>query len=465
MTLPSESHLPALLQTLSIAAQPLKFLDSCDREFGNTFTLRVLGVNSPPVVFFSDPNAIQAIFTTLADHLELGKVTHVFRPLVGNQSLIMQQGERHQRSRQLLMPALHREQLYNQGTLICQLAQQQIANWQPGQAIAIRQEMSEISLMVILQVVFGLAPGERYEQLRSLLRDLLEAITSPLYSMQFFFPILQQNLGSWSPWGDFLKRQVQIDALIYAEIEERKAQDLSDLKEKSAKADRTDILSVLMTARDDQGEAMSDQELRDQLMTLLLLGHETTASGLTWAFYWIHRHPDCLDRLRAEIATAENAVAISQLPYLTAVCKEALRVYPIALISQPRKVKQTVTIGNHEYEPGTVLIPCIYLTHRSAAIYENPEQFQPERFLERKFSPYEFLAFGGGNRSCIGMALSLFEMKLVLATVLSQYEFRTNLDRDIRPIRRGITFVPPDVFRLIILKQQNITGSRTVALV
>jgi cytochrome P450 family 110 len=456
MTLPPESRLPALLQTLSIAAQPLKFLESCDREFGKTFTLRVLGVKSPPVVFFSNPNAIQAIFTTLSDHLELGKVTHVFRPLVGNQSLIMQEGTRHQRSRQLLMPALHREQLYNQGTLIRQLAQQQMATWQPGQAIAIRQEMSEISLMVILQVVFGLEPGERYECLRSLLRDLLEAITSPLYSMQFFFPILQQNLGNWSPWGDFLNRQAQIDALIYAEIEERKTRDLSD---------RTDILSVLMTARDDQGEAMSDQELRDQLMTLLLLGHETTASGLTWAFYWIHRNPDCLERLRAEIASEENAVAISQLPYLTAVCKEALRVYPIALISQPRKVKQTVTIDDHQYEPGTILIPCIYLTHRSAEIYENPAQFRPERFLDRKFSPYEFLAFGGGNRSCIGMALSLFEMKLVLATVLENYEFRSNLDQDIRPIRRGITFVPPDRFQLTILKQKNITGSRNAVLV
>ncbi len=456
MTLPSESRLPALLQTLSIAAQPLNFLESCSHQYGDTFTLRVLGMNSPPVVFFSNPNAIQAIFTTLADRLELGKVTHVFRPLVGSQSLIMQEGLRHQRSRQLLMPALHREQLYNQGNLIRQLATQQISNWQPGQKIAIRQEMSEISLMVILQVVFGLEPGERYEQLRSLLRDLLEAVTSPLYSMQFFFPIFQQNLGNWSPWGDFLKRQAQIDALIAAEIQERKTQNLEG---------RPDILSVLMTARDDQGEAMSDQELRDQLITLLLLGHETTASGLTWALYWIHRNPECLERLRTEIASEKAAIAQSQLPYLTAVCKEALRVYPIALISQPRKVKQTVTIDDHRYEPGTILIPCIYLAHRSAAIYENPEQFRPERFLERKFSPYEFLAFGGGNRSCIGMALSLFEMKLVLAAVLSQYEFRTNLDREIRPTRRGITFVPPDVFRLTIIKKQNITGSRNAVLV
>jgi cytochrome P450 len=449
MTLPAGSRLPSLLQTLAIVAQPIDFLESCARQYGDTFTLRVLGINSPPVVFFSHPQAIQAIFTTLSDSLELGKVTHIFRPLVGNQSLIMQEGARHQRQRQLLMPALHREQLYSQGDLITQLARERIAHWQIGDAIAIRQEMAEISLQVILQVVFGLVPGERYERLRTLLSHLLEAITSPLYSTQFFFPPLQQNLGQWSPWGDFLQRQSEIDGLIYAEIQERRTQDLSH---------RTDILSVLMSARDEQGDRMGDQELRDQLMTLLLLGHETTASGLTWAFYWLYQYPTCLERLQNELSTlgsTPDPVAVSQLPYLTAVCKEALRVYPIALISQPRKVKQTIDLEGYTYEPGSILVPCIYLAHRRAATYQNADWFQPERFLEQKFSPYEFFPFGGGNRSCIGMALSLFEMKLVLATVLSCYELQTNSTRSVRPSRRGITFVPPDEFRLTVTDQKS----------
>jgi hypothetical protein len=439
MTLPAGSRLPALLQTLAIVAQPLDFLEACARDFGDTFTLRVLGPNSPPVVFFSSPDAIQLIFTTYADRLELGKVTHIFRPLVGERSLIMQQGAQHQRSRQLLMPALHREQLNSQGQQICALTQQQIAGWKLGDAIAVRQEMSEISLQVILQVVFGLVSGERYERLRQLLGDLLEAITSPLYSTQFFFPRLQQNLGRWSPWGDFLRRQQEIDALIQAEIRDRRSQDLSD---------RTDILSVLMMAQDDQGESMGDGELRDQLMTLLLLGHETTASGLAWAFYWLHRHPDCLQRLQAELQQTRDPVAIAQLPYLSAACKEALRVYPIALIAQPRKVKQALTLDGYDYAPGTILVPCIYLAHRRTQTYGNAHEFQPDRFLERKISPYEFLPFGGGNRSCIGMALALFEMKLVLATVLSNYTFDTTLPQDVRPARRGITFVPPDAFHL-----------------
>jgi cytochrome P450 family 110 len=441
MKLPDGPRLPALLQTLAMVAQPLEVLETCARRYGDTFTLRVLGPNSPPVVFVSQPQTIQAMFTYLADAFEFGKVTHVFRPLVGQQSLIMQSGQRHQQQRQLLMPALHKEQLYRQGHLICRLTQAQMAHWRRGQVLCPRSQMSEVSLQVILQVVFGMVPGERYQQLQQLLTALLAAITSPLYSTQFFFPFLQQDLGSWSPWGQFLQRQQQIDALIYAEIADRRSQPLGD---------RTDILSVLMSACDEQGVGMDDQELRDQLMTLLLLGHETTASALTWAFYWLQQHPQSLVRLQAEIAGVTDPVALSQLPYLTAVCKEALRVYPIALITQPRKVKQPVQLEGYEFEPGTILIPCIYLAHRRAETYADPEQFQPDRWLNQKFSPYEFFPFGGGSRSCIGMALSLMEMKLILATVVSGCQFAPH-QQVIRPVRRGITFVPPADFRLTIV--------------
>jgi cytochrome P450 family 110 len=440
MRLPPGPRWPAVGQTLAIVAQPIEFLESCARRYGDTFTLRVLGPNSPPVVFLSRPETIQAIFTQMADALELGKVTHVFRPLVGQQSLIMQAGQRHQRQRQLLMPALHGEAMYRQGELICQLTRSQMADWQVGQALCPRSQMAEISLQVILQVVFGMVPGARYQRLRQLLTQLLEAITSPLYSTQFFFPLLQQNLGRWSPWGQFLQQQQQIDALIDAEIAERRSQELGD---------RADILSVLMAAQDDQGETMGDRELRDQLMTLLLLGHETTASALTWAFYWLHHQPDTLARLHQEIADVTDPATLAQLPYLTAVCKEALRVYPIALITQPRQVKQPIQLEGYDLAPGTILIPCIYLAHRRAATYAAPDQFQPERFITGKFSPYEFLPFGGGSRSCIGMALALLEMKLILATVVTHWQFTSNQGA-VRPARRGITFVPPAPFRLTI---------------
>lgn len=237
----------------------------------------------------------------------------------------------------------------------------------------------------------------------------------------------------------------EIDQLIYAEMNDRRSE-LDSLEE------RTDILSMLMLAKDTDGNAMPDVELRDQLITLLLLGHETTASSLSWAFYWVHRDPMILTKLRSEIKPLRHApIPLSEQPYLTAVCKESLRLQPIALIAQPRQVKETVMWADRTYEKGTVLIPCIQTAHQREATYPNPKQFNPDRFLERKFSPSEFLPFGGGSRSCVGMALSLFEMKLVLATVLDQFQFESNLINDVKADRRGITFVPPESFRLTIM--------------
>lgn len=446
MNQPAEPRWPALLQTLNIIAQPTQFLERCARQYGDTFTLRVLGPNSPPVVFLSHPDAIQAVFTSLSDRLELGKVTHVFEPLTGTQSLIMQDGERHQRLRQLLMPPLHGKQLQNYGHLIQSITDHAIADWSLWQPIAIREWMSELSLQVILQVVFGLTVGPRYLTLKRLLHRLLESVTSTLNSVQFFLPPLQQNLGSWSPWGRFLRLRQQIDQLIYAEIRDRR----SALDEH-----RPDILTLLMVAQDEQGQGLTDVELRDQLMTLLLLGHETTASALTWAFYWLYREPRTLDTLLQELSTVDDQTdptAIAQLPYLSAVCQEALRVHPIALISQPRWVQQPVQLMDFQFNPGTVLVPCIYLAHRRSATYPNPDQFQPERFIDRKFSPYEYFPFGGGSRSCIGMALSLYEMKLILAQVLRRYQLQPATPNfapsKLRAIRRGITFVPPS-FQLL----------------
>lgn len=451
MKLPNGPRLPSLLQTLYIIAQPTRFLDRCAQRYGDTFTLRVLGVGSPPVVFCGSPQAIQDIFTTQADRFELGKVTHVFRPLTGPRSLIMQDGRRHQRLRQLLMPPLHGERLHSYGQLICNITDDVLSPWQSGQPLHIREWMSEISLQVILRVVFGLDPGPRYEELRVLLHTLLEAVTSPLYSVQFFLPPLQLNVGPKSPWGHFLKLRQRIDDLVYAEIRDRREQ---------FDPDRIDVLNLLISARDEAGEALTDEELRDQLMTLLLLGHETTASSLTWAFYWLYRQPQTLSRLLQEldVGPETSPLEVAQLPYLTAVCKEALRVYPIALISQPRWVKESVRLEGYDLDPGTVVVPCIYLAHRRSQTYAEPEQFQPERFLDYKPSPYEYLPFGGGSRSCIGMALSLFEMKLVLAQVLRHYALDVVADRvfqrPVQPVRRGITFVPPEDFRLRVIDRR-----------
>lgn len=436
MKLPDRSRTPFLLQTLQLIAQPTKFLDSCIERYGDPFIVRVLGLNSPPVVFFSDPQAIQEIFSLPSSKLDFRKATHVFEALMGKQSLILQEGKSHQRQRQLMMPPFKSDRMKSYGKLICEITEQVTEHWTTGTSVLMHQVMPEITLKIILQVVFGISPGSRYQQLEKLLSSLLEDVTKPLYSSLFFFPPLQKDLGAWSPWGQFLRRRQEIDTLIYAEIAERRLEDNQT---------RSDILSLLIEAQDENGEQMSDEELRDQLVSLLLLGYETTAAALAWAFHWIYASSTVTQKLQQELDSlgeSPEPTVVAKLPYLSAVCSETLRINPIALICTPRMTKEPLQLAGYEIDPGTILIPCIYLAHRREAVFVEPKLFKPERFMEQKFSSYEYLPFGGGDRGCIGLAFSMFEMKLVLATILSRFELASLSGHPVKPVRRGITIVP-----------------------
>lgn len=227
-----------------------------------------------------------------------------------------------------------------------------------------------------------------------------------------------------------------INRLIYAEIADRR---------RAFDPTRSDILTLLLSARDEAGEAMSDEELRDELMTLLVAGHETTATALTWAMYWIHTIPSVKQKLLAELDALDNRAdpgTIAKLPYLNAVCSETLRIYPVGFIAQLRIVQSPISVAGYPFAAEDVLIPCIYLVHHRSDLYPEPNQFRPERFLERQFSPYEYLPFGGSNRRCIGAAFALFEMKLVLATILRQYELELDEPNPVKPVRRGVTIAP-----------------------
>lgn len=424
-----------LLQTLQLIANPTRFLDGCAVKYGDIFSVRVLGINSPPVVFFSHADAISECFAVSAKELDFQKATHVFKPLFGEKSIVLQDTRSHNRQRQLLMPPFHGDRLKSYGELICQITQDVIKTWQIGTVISMQKVMPDITLRMILQVVFGISLGERYQQLKEQLTSLLEDVTKPLYSSLFFFPPLQKNLGAWSPWGNYLRRREEINKLIYAEILERRLEN---------DAARTDILSLLMSARDENEQQMTDEELRDQLVSLLLLGYETTAAVLAWVFYLIHAHPEVKDKLIQDLNASDtsNSEVLAQLPYLTAVCQETLRIFPIALICTPRMVKNKVEIAGKNYTSGTILVPCIYLAHRRSETYPQPEKFQPERFLKSKFSVYEYLPFGGGYRGCIGAAFSMYEMKLIVATILSHFQLALTDNRPVHPRRRGITIVP-----------------------
>ncbi|MDY7016170.1 MAG: cytochrome P450, partial [Cyanobacteriota bacterium] len=323
-------------------------------------------------------------------------------------------------------------------------ARQVTQPWEVGRAFNVRAAMQEITLRVILQAVFGLQAGERYDRLRYLISSMLDSVTSPLSSSFIFFPSLQKDWGTWSPWGRFLQRKQEVDELLYAEIRERRSQ----------AREGDDILSLLLSARDEAGEGMSDRELRDELITLLFAGHETTASALSWALYWIHALPDVEEKLRSQLSDVgdgDDPTAVTRLPYLTALCQETLRIYPIAPVAFIRRLNVPLELMNHHLEPGTILVPCIYLVHQREDVYPQPREFKPERFLERQFSPYEYFPFGGGSRRCLGMALAMMEMKLVLATILGQFQLRLTRSRPVKPVRRGLTLAPPRSLEMVAI--------------
>jgi cytochrome P450 len=449
MKLPDGPLTPPFLQLIQWLTRPLKYLDACAQRYGDPFTAQVSGF--PPYVIFSNPQAIQEIFTAAPSQFESGSGNASFRPLLGEHSLLLLNGDRHQRQRRLLTPPFHGERMRAYGKLICGVTEQVMSQWMIDQPFPVRLSMQEISLRVILRAVFGIDEGERFQQLRQLLSSLLDSVSSPLSSSLFSLRALQQDLGPWSPWGRFLRQKQLLDRLIYAELQERRAQPNSN---------REDILSLMMSARDETGQAMADVELRDQLMTLLVAGHETTATALAWALYWIHHLPEVHQRLLQELDTLNDnsdPSEISRLPYLTAVCSETLRIYPPVLFAFPRIVKSPLQLMGYQFDTGTVLAPCIYLTHHREELYPEAKRFKPERFLERQFSPYEYLPFGGSNRRCIGMAFAQFEMKLVLATVLSHLQLATADKRPIRPVRRGVTVATSGGMRIVVTSQrQNI---------
>jgi unspecific monooxygenase len=244
-------------------------------------------------------------------------------------------------------------------------------------------------------------------------------------------------------------RKQQIYDLLQAEITERRVQ---------AELTGDDVLTLMMSARDDQGEPMTDAELLDELMTLLVAGHETTATALAWAFYWIHQLPQVREKLLDELESLGDnldPIAISRLPYLSAVCSETLRIYPVVPFAFLRVSNSPVEIMGQEFDANTMLAPCIYLTHHREDLYPQPNQFKPERFIERQFSPYEYLPFGGGNRRCIGFALALLEMKLVLATILPSFQLALADAKPVKPQRRGLTIAPAGGVHMVLLSSRQ----------
>ncbi|MEH2060660.1 MAG: cytochrome P450 [Nostoc sp.] len=453
MKLPNGPQSPALLQMLRWITSPMSFMETCAERYGDMFTVRLVS-KSPPLIFVSNPEVLEQILTNDTKALEApGDRNRVFESLLGKGSVMTISGAEHQRQRQLLLPPFHGERMRSYSQIISDITEKVISQYQIGQPFNIRSAAQAITLRVIMQAVFGLDEGPRAEKLQHFLGEMLEKGSSVLSVALLYFPALQRDFGPINFWGKQMRRQQDADKLIYEEIQERREQ---------PDPSRTDILSLLMAARDEAGQPMTDEELRDELMTLLLAGHETTATAIAWAFYWIHKIPSVRQKLLQELdglGDNPDPSAIFKLPYLNAVCSETLRIYPVAMLTFPRVVRIPLSLGGYELEPDTSVIGSIYLTHQREDLYPEPKQFKPERFLERQFSPYEYLPFGGGARRCIGLAFAQLEMKLALAKILSSRELELVNNGDVRPKRRGLVTGPDRPIQMIVTSQRQVKSS------
>jgi cytochrome P450 len=424
--LPPGPLLPPAVQLVRFMFTPRAFLGECKRRFGSPFTLRLLG--TPPVVIFSEPDAIRDLVTGDPDVFWAGKANGVLEPFLGQHSVILLDGERHRSQRRLMTPPFRGEALPRYGATIRDVTKAELRGVPHARTIAFHDVSQRITLEVILRTVFG-AEGAQLERLRSSLTRALRAASNP----GSVLPFLQIDLGPRSPWGRFVRARDEVDAELRALIDRARREG----------ADRFDVLSKLAHATHDDGAPMSDEEIRDEIMTLVVAGHETTATALAWAVHELTDKPaiqaKAFDEIRAARVGGELPVD-ADLPYVDAICKEALRLHPV-IPGIGRALMAPATIGGVELPANVMAAASIVLTHLNPALYPDPERFDPERFVDKRVSPYEYLPFGGGGRRCLGMYFALYEMRLILAYLLDELELAAAAS-SIRTVRRNITLAP-----------------------
>ena len=416
---PPRVPLPKALQTLRFLVRPGAFMEHWRAELGETFHASVHGPGE--LVFISDPASLKKLFAADRVNTIAPGRNIILGPLLGPGSLLLQEGSEHLRRRKLMLPPFHGERMRAYEKVISAAAERSMASWPVGTPFRLHPSMQAITLEVILRAVFGITDERRRDELSGALVEILGATASPR-AVGFIVPGLRRT----PMYRRLDGLSTRIDELLAAEITERRAD--PDLGE------RDDILSMLVGARFDDGSRMEDAELRDQLMTLLLAGHETTATGLAWTFDLLFRNPDAFARLTDEVRAGE-------FEYLDAVIEESLRVRPVVPFTG-RELREPAGLGGYELEAGTIVMAAISLTHTRPDLYPEPYAFRPERFLEGEAETYSWIPFGGGTRRCIGAAFAQFEMRVALETILRSCELRPGSDRPERAVRRNVTLSP-----------------------
>jgi cytochrome P450 family 135 len=420
VSLPPGPSAPPAVQLARWLLRPIAFLESC-RRYGDAFSVLFPGFETP-MVMVTSPEAIKAIYTTRENGLPPGR-NLALEPILGARSLLLLEGQEHLAHRRLMLPPFHGERLRSYEEVVQQAIRREIETWPVGEPFPIHPRMQAVTLEVIMHAVFGVSDAERLARLRPLLVRVLSDTASPTVQM---LVVLARRFGRRGPLEDFGHVLAEVDTELYAEIEERRADPRLE--------EREDILSALVAARFEDGEGLDDGDVRDQLMTLLLAGHETTATGLAWTFDLLLRNPAKLDRLEAELRDGGEE-------YLRAVIAESLRLRPVVPLAG-RRLHADLDAGNVSLPAGTDVTPAIWLTHTRSEIYPDPFAFRPERFLEEGPETYSWVPFGGGVRRCLGAAFAEMEMRVVLREVITRCNLAPARGRPERVGRRNVTLSP-----------------------
>src|SRR4051794_20231574 len=409
-----------VMQTAIWSRKAQWLLEQSRARFGPMFTLKI--AYEGDWVVLSDPELVKQVFTGDPKVFHAGEGNQILRPVLGDNSVLVLDEKKHIAQRKLLLPPFHGERMQGYGEKMAEIAAREIESWPTGVPYKLRPRMQAITLEIVIETVFGVHGGERMDRLREALRDFLDLTTNP----RVLLPILLIGPDRINRVPAFRRRTERVDALLAQEIAERRA--APDL------AERNDVLSTLVAARHDDGSPMGDAEIRDELLTLLVAGHETTATALSWAMERLTRHPQKLERLRDEIEAGEEA-------YLTATIQETLRLRPVIVVVI-RKLTEPVELGGYELPAGARVVPSIHLIHRDPETYPEPERFLPERFLDDPPGTYTWTPLGGGVRRCLGAAFAQFEMAVVLRELVRRYDIAPASAPSERPFRRAITETP-----------------------
>jgi cytochrome P450 len=438
MGLPPGPRSPGFVHTLNWVRRPLPFLDRCRARYGDVFTIKIIA--SGNWVLLCDQQDIKRLFTGDTDVLRAGEGNRVLRPVIGFNSTFLKDGAEHLRQRKLLLPPFHGERMQRYGEIMVEATRRDLAQWPVGEPFALWPRMRNITLEVIMRAVFGVTDPERFARMHAVLQRMLDWTGNARTLARLVYRPVEESERN----RRFRAVMDPVNEAVFEEIRLRRAE--PDLSE------REDILSMLLQARYEDGSAIGDEALRDELKTLLVAGHDTTATALSWAFECLLRNEDKLTRLREELQDGSEE-------YLDAVVKEALRLHPVIPVAL-RRLAGPMEFGGYTIPPGTMVLPCIHLVQHDESIYPEPHSFRPERFLAQPAGTYTWIPFGGGVRRCVGAPFSQFEIKKVIETIVTEVDLRAAGSRPEKVARRSITLTPKHGTRAVMTgRRRNAAGS------